>query len=142
MIKYAASHSLSCMSSLREISGSEVMWNFLSRDVFLPQIFHLYLLRTSKTLQQITDVYRVGKACTRSTFALSKDSCDSFVKTILNLDQTPVSSTSFPSYPATVEYSLRFGHHNSHADGTTLLEQVQQTEKSLECLPLASVLKD
>lgn len=132
LIKYAASHSLSCMSSLREISGSEVMWNFLSRDVSLPQIFHLYLLRTSKTLQQNNDVYRVGKACTGSTFALSKDSSDSFVKTIFELDQAPVSSPSSPPYPATAEYRSRFGHQTAHADEPTWLEQVKQTELSLE----------
>lgn len=49
LIKYAASHSLLRMSSLNEISGSEVMWDFLSCDVSLPKTFHLYLLRTSKT---------------------------------------------------------------------------------------------
>lgn len=40
---------LSCMSSLREISRSKTMWNFLLHDTALSETLHLYLLRTHES---------------------------------------------------------------------------------------------
>lgn len=131
LMKYKESHSLSCMSSLKDISGSGIMWNFLSHDPASYKSFHLYLLRTHKTLQEIVDIYRLGDACPGLTVALSKNVCDSVVKTVLSPDKSHVSPTSSASYPAVFQIRSRFGHHLNDDRIKIVQKYMNSIEKSL-----------
>lgn len=133
LMRHAESHSLSCMSSFKESSGSGIMWSFLSHDPAVYKSFHLYLLRTHKTLKEITGTYWLGNACPGQTRALSKDVCDSFVETVLGpvKIKSHVSPTSSASYSSLLQARSRFGHRSSEDRINIVQKYMNNIEKNL-----------
>lgn len=101
------SHTLSCVKTLKEMSGSEIVGDFLLSENVNGESFHLYLLFTSKTLEEITGSYRLGYACGGVTITLTSKTCGSIVKTISGSKQYQFLRNLSPFYRADPEYRQR-----------------------------------
>lgn len=57
LLRFSLAHSLSCFRTLKELSGSELMGDFLLRSPLYDHDLHLFLLFTSKNLKEMTGHY-------------------------------------------------------------------------------------
>lgn len=132
LLRFSLAHSLSCFRTLKELSGSELMGDFLLRSPLYDHDLHLFLLFTSKNLKEMTGHYFPGYACNGHSFVLSSDACDSFVENIFPKSDDDQRLQRSPSPKrAKAEFLQRYGLSMSKEIRENHPEIVRQIEETL-----------
>lgn len=128
-------HTLSCVKTIKELSGSEIMGDFLMSEKLNGESMHLYLLLTSKTLEEITRSRGLGYACEGVTIALSSNTCGSIVRTISGSKQHHFLGDLLPFNRVDREYRQRHGTRPNKRNRNDWDKLAQRSDKRLAMIP-------